>query len=47
MVENIVLVDGELENCCGCKFYFGMMVEVLEVGIFFMVKKGNDDNEVE
>ena len=31
----------------GRKLYPGMMVEVPEVGTFFMVKKGNDDNEAE
>ncbi|HAP8546200.1 TPA: S4 domain-containing protein YaaA, partial [Enterococcus faecium] len=47
LAENTVLVDGEPENRRGRKLYPGMMVEVPEVGTFFMVKKGNDDNEAE
>ena len=47
LAENTVLVDGEPENRRGRKLYPGMMVEVPEVVTFFMVKKGNDDNEAE
>lgn len=39
LAENTVLVDGEPENRRGRKLYPGMMVEVPEVGTFFMVKK--------
>ena len=47
LAENTVLVDGEPENRRGRKLYPGMMVEVPEVGTFFMVKKGINDNEAE
>ena len=47
LAENTVLVDGEPENRRGRKLYPGMMVEVPEVGTFFMVKKGKKDNEAE
>lgn len=36
---NTVLVDGEPENRRGRKLYPCMMVEVPDVGTFFMVKK--------
>ena len=45
--ENTVLVNQEPDDRRGRKLYPGMMVEVPEVGTFFMVKKGNDDNEAE
>lgn len=41
-----MFVDGELENCCGWKFYVGMMIEIFEEGIFFMVKNGNEFDDV-
>ena len=42
LAENTVLVDGEPENRRGRKLYPGMMVEVPEVGTFFMGKKGGN-----
>lgn len=36
--ENVVFVDGELENRRGRKLYPGMMIEIPEEGTFFMEK---------
>jgi ribosome-associated protein len=47
LAENTVYVDGEPENRRGRKLYPGMIVEVPDVGTFFMVKKGNQSNEAE
>lgn len=47
LAENTVFVDGEPENRRGRKLYPGMIVEVPDVGTFFMVKKGNQSNEAE
>lgn len=47
LAENTVLVDGEPENRRGRKLYPGMMIEVPDVGTFFMVKKGKVNNEAE
>lgn len=44
--ENVVYVDGEVENRRGRKLYAEMMIEVPEVGTFFMVSS-NDSNRDE
>ncbi|MGY3766782.1 S4 domain-containing protein YaaA [Vagococcus vulneris] len=36
--ENVVYVDGEEENRRGRKLYANMMIEIPEVGTFFMAK---------
>lgn len=38
LAENTVMVDGEPENRRGRKLYDGMMVEIPELGTFFMAK---------
>ncbi|WP_159723121.1 S4 domain-containing protein YaaA [Enterococcus sp. CSURQ0835] len=44
LAEQTVFVDGELENRRGRKLYPGMMIEIPEVGTFFMAKnKENSD----
>ncbi|MDT2807655.1 S4 domain-containing protein YaaA [Vagococcus lutrae] len=40
--EHVVFVDGELENRRGRKLYAGSMVELPEVGTFFMEKKPSE-----
>ncbi|MGX4687279.1 S4 domain-containing protein YaaA [Vagococcus sp. JNUCC 83] len=41
--ENIVFVDGEPENRRGRKLYAEMMIEIPELGTFFMEKSSSDD----
>lgn len=36
--ENVVFVDGEVENRRGRKLYPGMMIEIPDSGTFFMEK---------
>lgn len=36
--ENVIFVDGEIENRRGRKLYPGMMIEIPEEGTFFMEK---------
>lgn len=43
--EHVVFVDGELENRRGRKLYAGSMVELPEVGTFFMEKKPSETAE--
>lgn len=44
LAEQPVFVDGELENRRGRKLYSGMMIEIPEIGTFFMAKnKENSD----
>lgn len=42
--ENTVFVDGEPENRRGRKLYAEMMIEIPELGTFFMEKSSSDDN---
>lgn len=44
LAEKAVFVDGEAENRRGRKLYPNMMVEIPEIGTFFMAKKGNTDD---
>ncbi|RHH68440.1 MULTISPECIES: S4 domain-containing protein YaaA [Vagococcus] len=41
--ENIVFVDGEPENRRGRKLYADMMIEIPDVGTFFMEKNTSDE----
>lgn len=43
--EQTVFVDGELENRRGRKLYENMMIEIPEVGTFFMEKKKSPVND--
>ncbi|MEG0629045.1 MAG: RNA-binding S4 domain-containing protein, partial [Enterococcus sp.] len=45
--EETVFVDGELENRRGRKLYPGMMIEIPEVGTFFMVKNKEEQDAAE
>lgn len=45
--EETVFVDGELENRRGRKLYPGMMIEIPEVGTFFMVKNRTKQDATE
>lgn len=47
LAEQTVFVDGEPENRRGRKLYPGMMVEIPEMGTFFMAKNGNTEDEIE
>lgn len=41
--ENTVFVNGEIENRRGRKLYAGTMIEIPEMGTFFMAEKGKED----
>lgn len=43
--ENAVYVDGELENRRGRKLYAEMMIEIPELGTFFMAKMPETDKD--
>lgn len=43
--ENTVYVDGEVENRRGRKLYPEMMIEIPDVGTFFMAKMPSDDKD--
>ncbi|MGX7014273.1 S4 domain-containing protein YaaA [Vagococcus silagei] len=43
--ENVVYVDGEVENRRGRKLYAEMMIEVPEVGTFFMVSSTDSNRD--
>lgn len=45
LAEETVFVDGEVENRRGRKLYPGMMIEIPEVGTFFMTRKNSDATE--
>ncbi|MGM0214315.1 S4 domain-containing protein YaaA [Enterococcus sp. AZ109] len=47
LAEQTVFVDGEPENRRGRKLYPGMMIEIPEMGTFFMAKNGNTEDETE
>ncbi len=47
LAEETVFVDGEPENRRGRKLYPGMMIEIPEMGTFFMAKNGNTEDETE
>ncbi|MHC5250026.1 S4 domain-containing protein YaaA [Enterococcus sp. HY326] len=47
LAEKAVFVDGEPENRRGRKLYPNMMVEIPEIGTFFMVKKEQAENEAD
>lgn len=47
LAEKAVFVDGEPENRRGRKLYPNMMVEIPEIGTFFMVKKELAENEAD
>ena len=47
LAEETVFVDGELENRRGRKLYPGMMIEIPEVGTFFMVKNKEEHDAAE
>ena len=47
LAEETVFVDGELENRRGRKLYPGMMIEIPEVGTFFMVKNKEEQDAAE
>ena len=42
LAENTIFIDGEPENRRGRKIYDGMMIEIPEVGTFFMTKEHDD-----
>lgn len=44
LAENTVMVDGEPENRRGRKLYAGMMVEIPELGTFFMTAPKAESN---
>lgn len=41
--ENTVFVNGEIETRRGRKLYAGTMIEIPEIGTFFMKEKGKKD----
>ncbi|GBD60462.1 putative uncharacterized protein [Tetragenococcus halophilus subsp. halophilus] len=41
--ENTIFVNGEIENHRGRKLYAGTMIEIPEIGTFFMTEKGTKD----
>jgi len=43
--ENTVLVDGEIEQRRGRKLYTGMMIDIPELGTFFMEKMPEPSEE--
>ncbi|EOT26234.1 S4 domain-containing protein YaaA [Enterococcus saccharolyticus] len=45
LAENTIFIDGEPENRRGRKIYDGMMIEIPEVGTFFMTKEHDDASE--
>lgn len=47
LAEQTVFVDGEPENRRGRKLYPGMMIEIPEMGTFFMAKNGTIEDEIE
>ncbi|EOH91252.1 S4 domain-containing protein YaaA [Enterococcus pallens] len=47
LAEQTVFVDGEPENRRGRKLYPGMMIEIPEMGTFFMAKNGTIEDETE